>query len=60
MTENFELVRSFTYDLLSVVVHQGDLSSGHYTSYSRVNNEVGDNSTPRLLESNQMLVVLLR
>ncbi|KFY26134.1 hypothetical protein V491_01453 [Pseudogymnoascus sp. VKM F-3775] len=38
-SENFELARSCTYDLLSVVVHVGKLNSGHYISYSRVGNQ---------------------
>lgn len=32
---NFELARSCTYDLLSVVVHQGDLSSGEEIGHQR-------------------------
>jgi ubiquitin carboxyl-terminal hydrolase 22/27/51 len=38
--ENFELARSCTYDLLSVVVHVGTIDTGHYISYSRVGNQV--------------------
>jgi ubiquitin carboxyl-terminal hydrolase 22/27/51 len=30
--ENFELVRSCTYDLLSVVVHVGSINTGEFTS----------------------------
>ena len=37
--ENFELQRSCTYDLLSVVVHDGSMNTGHYISYSRVGNQ---------------------
>jgi len=37
--ENFELARSCTYDLLSVVIHVGSLDTGHYISYSRVGNQ---------------------
>jgi len=37
--ENSQLVRSCTYDLLSVVVHIGKLNSGHYISYSRVGHQ---------------------
>lgn len=38
--ENFELARSCTYDLLSVVVHVGTIDTGHYISYSRVGSQV--------------------
>ncbi|CAH0050096.1 unnamed protein product [Clonostachys solani] len=34
--ENKELERSCIYDLLSVVVHVGELDTGHYMSYCRV------------------------
>ncbi|TVY33909.1 putative ubiquitin carboxyl-terminal hydrolase [Lachnellula subtilissima] len=34
-----ELARSCTYDLQSVVVHVGNLETGHYVSYSRVGNQ---------------------
>ncbi|ORY60723.1 uncharacterized protein BCR38DRAFT_459729 [Pseudomassariella vexata] len=34
--ENQELNRSCTYDLLSVVVHVGEIDTGHYLSYCRV------------------------
>jgi len=37
--QNFELARSCTYDLQSVVVHVGGLETGHYVSYSRVRNQ---------------------
>lgn len=37
--ENFELQRSCTYDLLSIVVHVGSMNTGHYISYSRVGNQ---------------------
>ncbi|KAL2139859.1 hypothetical protein VTI28DRAFT_4622 [Corynascus sepedonium] len=33
--ENYELARSCTYDLLSVVVHVGEIDTGHYVSYCR-------------------------
>ncbi|CAG8954192.1 hypothetical protein HYFRA_00005812 [Hymenoscyphus fraxineus] len=36
---NYELARSCTYDLQSVVVHVGNLETGHYVSYSRVGNQ---------------------
>ncbi|KAM3426281.1 hypothetical protein MY4824_010040 [Beauveria thailandica] len=38
--ENMELQRSCVYDLLSVVVHVGELETGHYTSYCRVGDQV--------------------
>ncbi|KAI9150164.1 Ubiquitin carboxyl-terminal hydrolase [Paramyrothecium foliicola] len=37
--ENAELERSCTYDLLSVVVHVGELDTGHYVSYCRVGDQ---------------------
>ncbi|KAK0724807.1 ubiquitin carboxyl-terminal hydrolase-like protein [Lasiosphaeris hirsuta] len=37
--ENFELARSCTYDLLSVVVHVGEIDTGHYVSYCRVGDQ---------------------
>lgn len=36
------------YDLLSVVVHMGQISSGHYVSYSRENGQVGYIPSPSL------------
>jgi ubiquitin carboxyl-terminal hydrolase 22/27/51 len=39
--ESFELARSCTYDLLSVVVHVGEIETGHYKSYCRVGDQVG-------------------
>jgi ubiquitin C-terminal hydrolase len=39
--ESLELERSCTYDLLSVVVHVGEIDTGHYTSYCRVGDQVG-------------------
>ena len=44
--ENYELARSCTYDLLSVVVHVGELDTGHYTSYCRVGDQVWANGFP--------------
>lgn len=38
--ENLELERSCTYDLLSVVVHVGEIETGHYVSYCRVGDQV--------------------
>lgn len=38
--ENMELERSCTYDLLSVVVHVGEIETGHYVSYCRVGDQV--------------------
>ncbi|EPE26946.1 Cysteine proteinase [Glarea lozoyensis ATCC 20868] len=37
--QSYELARSCTYDLQSVVVHVGNLETGHYVSYSRVGNQ---------------------
>jgi ubiquitin carboxyl-terminal hydrolase 22/27/51 len=38
--ESMELERSCTYDLLSVVVHVGEIDTGHYVSYCRVGDQV--------------------
>lgn len=38
--ENQELKRSCTYDLLSVIVHVGELDTGHYVSYCRQGDQV--------------------
>lgn len=38
--ENYELARSCTYDLVSVVVHVGEIDTGHYVSYCRVGDQV--------------------
>lgn len=45
--ENMELERSCMYDLLSVVVHVGEIETGHYVSYCRVGDQVRKLSTPR-------------
>jgi ubiquitin carboxyl-terminal hydrolase 22/27/51 len=37
--ENIELSRQCTYDLLSVVVHVGEIETGHYISFCRVNDQ---------------------
>ncbi|KAK4099894.1 ubiquitin carboxyl-terminal hydrolase-like protein [Parathielavia hyrcaniae] len=37
--ESYELARSCTYDLLSVVVHVGEIDTGHYVSYCRVGDQ---------------------
>ncbi|RDA89842.1 hypothetical protein CP533_0416 [Ophiocordyceps camponoti-saundersi (nom. inval.)] len=37
--ENLELERSCIYDLLSVVVHVGEIETGHYVSYCRVGDQ---------------------
>lgn len=37
--ESQELSRSCTYDLLSVVVHVGEIDTGHYVSYCRVGDQ---------------------
>lgn len=36
-----DLERSCTYDLMSVVVHVGEIDTGHYVSYCRVGEQVG-------------------
>lgn len=41
--ESADLQRSCTYDLMSVVVHVGEIDTGHYVSYCRVGDQV---STP--------------
>jgi ubiquitin carboxyl-terminal hydrolase 22/27/51 len=41
---DYELGRSCTYDLLSVVVHVGEIDTGHYISYCRVGEQVGSRS----------------
>lgn len=38
--DNYELARSCTYDLVSVVVHVGEIDTGHYVSYCRVGDQV--------------------
>ena len=38
--ETYDLGRSCVYDLLSVVVHVGELDTGHYVSYCRVGDQV--------------------
>ncbi|TDZ35108.1 Ubiquitin carboxyl-terminal hydrolase 8 [Colletotrichum sidae] len=37
--DSFELGRSCTYDLLGVVVHVGELDTGHYVSYCRMGDQ---------------------
>ncbi|EGS19417.1 ubiquitin carboxyl-terminal hydrolase-like protein [Thermochaetoides thermophila DSM 1495] len=39
VSQNYELQRSCTYDLLSVVVHVGEIDTGHYVSYCRVGDQ---------------------
>lgn len=38
--DSYELARQCTYDLLSVVVHVGEIDTGHYVSYCRVGDQV--------------------
>lgn len=52
--ENKDLERSCTYDLLSVVVHVGEIETGHYMSYCRVGEQV------RLLVPRQYTIALLK
>jgi ubiquitin carboxyl-terminal hydrolase 22/27/51 len=51
-----ELQRSCTYDLLSVVVHVGEIETGHYTSYCRVGDQVRTNKFENLFVSQSMLI----
>ncbi|KAK4664493.1 uncharacterized protein QC763_506030 [Podospora pseudopauciseta] len=37
--DSYELARQCTYDLLSVVVHVGEIDTGHYVSYCRVGDQ---------------------
>ena len=38
--ENYDLARSCTYDLLCVVVHVGEIDTGHYITYCRKGDQV--------------------
>lgn len=40
VSSEYELARSCTYDLLCVVVHVGEIDTGHYVSYCRVGDQV--------------------
>lgn len=40
--DNKDLERSCTYDLLSVVVHVGEIETGHYKSYCRAGDQVSN------------------
>lgn len=42
--EQYELARSCTYELMSVVVHVGEIDTGHYISYCRVGEQVSSGS----------------
>ncbi len=46
LKENYDLARSCTYDLLCVVVHVGEIDTGHYVTYCRVGDQV--RITPQL------------
>lgn len=37
--ESYELARTCTYDLFSVVVHVGEIDTGHYVAYCRVGDQ---------------------
>ncbi|KAH8887064.1 ubiquitin carboxyl-terminal hydrolase-like protein [Thozetella sp. PMI_491] len=39
LKENYDLARSCTYDLLCVVVHVGEIDTGHYITYCRVGDQ---------------------
>lgn len=43
----YELARSCTYDLLSVVVHVGSIETGHYISYCRMGDQVSNHNNPQ-------------
>lgn len=45
--ENYELARSCTYDLLSVVEHVGEIDTGHYKSYCRIGEQVCEEGKPQ-------------
>ena len=53
--ESLELERSCTYDLLSVVVHVGEIETGHYVSYCRV----GDQVSSKAISTSPIRIVLL-
>lgn len=38
--DNPELARTCTYDLFSVIVHVGEIDTGHYVAYCRVGDQV--------------------
>jgi ubiquitin carboxyl-terminal hydrolase 22/27/51 len=38
--------KPYIYDLLSVVVHKGEINSGHYIIYARENGQVKDPVPP--------------
>lgn len=57
--ENMELERSCTYDLLSVVVHVGELDTGHYTSYCRVGDQVSRPGVPIYMLLSLTLTVIV-
>lgn len=48
--EAYELKRSLTYDLMSVVVHVGEIDTGHYICFSRVGEQVSSLPRPDLSE----------
>jgi ubiquitin carboxyl-terminal hydrolase 22/27/51 len=49
--DNYELARSCTYDLLSVVEHKGEIDTGHYVTYSRVGDQVSSSHHPFIRSS---------
>lgn len=57
--EGMELERSCTYDLLSVVVHVGEIETGHYVSYCRVGDQVCEhNGAFKLADANTRALVV--
>lgn len=45
--------KPYVYDLISVVVHKGEINSGHYISYCRENGQVGTITAAESSRANQ-------
>lgn len=56
--DNYELARSCTYDLLSVIVHVGEIDTGHYVSYCRVGDQVRHPSPLSLLRVCRLILTV--
>lgn len=50
-----DLERSCTYDLMSVVVHVGEIDTGHYVSYCRVGEQVRFFVPDQIVSANRYL-----
>jgi len=50
--ESYSQMRATTYDLISVVVHVGEMDTGHYVSYCRVGDQVSLDALWALLPAN--------